>query len=163
MSSLDTRVNMLAKAKTRLKYRLDKYENQDSKQLNGNPAGYYVQRNADNLIFFALARYIQSKTGDHPYLPVVRNKELDSDPWDPPTATVEYATQEGQLVIAGLDEDADLSGSDNCSDYGFEDAVGGGESLNLTALTDLTEYPADYQEDLAVFLESIEGMEDGEE
>lgn len=104
-----------------------------------------------------------SSAHSYPYLPVVRNKELTSDPWDPPRAIVEYATQGGELVIAGLDEEADLSGSDACSDYGFEDADEVGESLDLTALTDLSEYPTEYQEDLAAFLESIEGIEDGEE
>ncbi|KAJ0272332.1 hypothetical protein COL940_010528 [Colletotrichum noveboracense] len=36
--------------------------------------GYYVQRNDDNLGRFALAKYIESKIGDYPFLPQIYQK-----------------------------------------------------------------------------------------
>ncbi|KAJ2984320.1 hypothetical protein NUW58_g6102 [Xylaria curta] len=42
--------------------------------------GYFVQRNDDNFVYFALAKYIQSKTGLYPFLPVVvKHSDQSSD------------------------------------------------------------------------------------
>ena len=40
--------------------------------------GYYTQRNADNFAFFALARFVQSRITDYPYLPMLANTTLTS-------------------------------------------------------------------------------------
>jgi len=42
--------------------------------------GFYVQRNADNLAWFALAKYVQDKIGAYPHIPVV-TYQCDGPPW----------------------------------------------------------------------------------
>ncbi|KAE8150838.1 hypothetical protein BDV25DRAFT_139433 [Aspergillus avenaceus] len=43
--------------------------------------GYYVQRNADNLAYYALAKYVMSKNGDtYPHLPYIWEEELAEPP-----------------------------------------------------------------------------------
>ncbi|KAF9630144.1 hypothetical protein BFW01_g325 [Lasiodiplodia theobromae] len=87
--------------------------------------------------------------------------ELLRDP-TVPSGRVAYDTQDGDLVISS---DGEISPFDQCSTYADLAADGTEitrESLNLTALIDLSAYPTAYQEELAEFLEMYDALEDDE-
>ncbi|KAL0253193.1 hypothetical protein SLS55_010165 [Diplodia seriata] len=127
-------------------------------------SGWYVQRNADNLAYFALAQWVRSKNGYYPYLPVIRNQVLTRNP-AVPGGRVAYDTEGGDLVIGVADDDEEVDNFSLCSDYddlAYDGTEIAHESLNLTALIDLSAYPTAYQEELAEFLEMYDALGDDE-
>ena len=46
----------------------------------GRPAVWYVQRNADNLVYFVLAAYVQQELGHYPFLPYLQGLEVEGQP-----------------------------------------------------------------------------------
>ncbi|KAI0443025.1 hypothetical protein F4803DRAFT_550595 [Xylaria telfairii] len=99
--------------------------------------GYFVQRNDDNLVYFSLANYIQSKTGDYPFLPVVTEALQDApfepmpkpiDPFvvyrnngDEPVTLVDFSAKTEELTshISGPD-DCPKASIDENDPYSFE-------------------------------------------
>ncbi|KKY13309.1 putative glycoside hydrolase family 71 [Diplodia seriata] len=137
-------------------------------RLDGDPIVHeeraYGPMRSDNLAYFALAQWVRAKNGYYPYLPVIRNQELTRNP-AVPGGRVAYDTEGGDLVIGVADDDEEVDNLSLCSDYddlAYDGTEIAHESLNLTALIDLSAYPTAYQEELAEFLEMYDALGDDE-
>jgi hypothetical protein len=51
--------------------------------------GYFVQRNDDNLVYFALSNYVATKIGTYPYAPVIYDKIRDAPMLPPARSSVD--------------------------------------------------------------------------
>lgn len=112
-----------------------------------NSAGYYVQRNADNLAMYALASYVQEQLGNiYPAWPIVTDK-----PFDPPYQghnVIQYTINDGKVVFTNLGNDT--AKADDCA-----------LSANVTSIADINKlipswtYPSAYRKAKALWEEDL--------
>ncbi|KAI9765507.1 MAG: hypothetical protein M1840_007333 [Geoglossum simile] len=104
--------------------------------FTGPKTGYFVQRSDDNLLYFALAKYVQSKIGFYPFIPQISDK-IEGPPKVPnDRPTILKYTNTGDKVASFVD--ADITGK-GC-------AVGANAvaDVEIVGLSDDSFYPADY-------------------
>ncbi|KAL8775163.1 MAG: hypothetical protein Q9194_003851, partial [Teloschistes cf. exilis] len=140
--------------------------------------GYYVQKNADNLAYYALAKYVMTKNDNvYPHLPLVTN-ELDGPPYPRlPGTLVEFVAEDNKLYINTTDDIQTFSkdygldlGSDypGCSDDVNEDAAAvAGSTITIDGIAPNDAYPDDYNKQvenwIADLTKAIEGENPPEE
>ncbi|KEF57471.1 uncharacterized protein A1O9_05388 [Exophiala aquamarina CBS 119918] len=118
-------------------------------EIGDLPTGYYVQRNADNLVFYALAKYTQEKLGAYPHMPVIREFKLTLPPFKKPNPVIEYKSIDNKAVL--LDE-LDIEPVPGCNDR-LDDASP--TSLTLGTPYDDSEYPSDYRIQMAQWVGAL--------
>ncbi|KIW10169.1 hypothetical protein PV08_11130 [Exophiala spinifera] len=111
--------------------------------------GYYVQRNAENLVYYALAKYVQKKLGAYPHIPVIREYAITLPPYKKPKPVIEYISIDNKTVL--LDE-PDLEPVPGCSDRLDEDSP---DTLTLGTPYDDSEYPSDYRIQMAQWVGAL--------
>ncbi|CAI4218928.1 unnamed protein product [Parascedosporium putredinis] len=127
----------------------------------GNPtvgtAGYYVQRNADNLAYYALAKYVMTKNDNiYPHLPIV-TYELASPPYPtiPTSSLAIFITEDSTFYLnttEGLSAWELYPGEDypGCSDNA-NDPQGINSLLAINGFTPASAYPDSYnREQIAI-------------
>ncbi|CAK1364023.1 hypothetical protein CB0940_04010 [Cercospora beticola] len=130
--------------------------------------GYYVQRNADNFAFFALAKYVMSRNGNiYPHMPVI-HYELSGPPWKakkPGNNRVVVFGNDGQGLYLNANA-TDLSTLDselpNLGDYptcGDRADQLSGTAIAINDLVPITAYPPDYVTQQKTWLQELGGPE----
>jgi len=128
---------------------------------NGGSVGYYVQRNADNLAYYALAKYLMSKNGNiYPHLPIV-SLQPDGPPYPRlPDSLVTFVTEDSDFYLNATD-DVTIWGGDylGCSD----DATGSEVSSPLTidGFAPDSVYPDSYNSLLSTWIETLGSTDEG--
>jgi hypothetical protein len=120
---------------------LTRYQGSSSK-----PTGYYVQRNADNLMHFALAKYVTKKLGNlYPYLPIVESPE--GKPVRPKIVNslgldyiAEFYSENGRVYLNSTDSDLDEA-SEGCINSGVNNDR---DIVVVDEFTPDSEYPEGY-------------------
>ena len=118
--------------------------------------GYFVQRNVDNFVGFALSSYVQKQITTYPFLPMV-------DEWDVDIPAIPPDRQSPDLFIAFEDDQSSGVIFDNILTTGDEGLFGinancpsvldsGSEDLTISALIPTDQYPESYQFDRQVWL-----------
>ena len=128
--------------------------------------GYYVQRNSDNLAYYALAKYVTSKIGNiYPHLPIVKN-ELDGPPYPPlPSTLAEFITDGSNFYMNTTDDiqtfDTDWAngvGDDypGCSDHVNDDAATeAGSAISIDGFAPASAYPDDYNSQVSSWIAAL--------
>ncbi|EON66292.1 hypothetical protein W97_05685 [Coniosporium apollinis CBS 100218] len=132
--------------------------------ISSPQTGYFVQRNVDNLVSFALANYVQNQIRSYPFLPIVYDiikggpmlppKRESTDPFvifaadgDKPVSFVNFTT-------------ADNGGARQLEDGGDCPTVlenDSGEDLEIGAPIPSDLYPKSYWDERNKWLEAIKG------
>lgn len=124
--------------------------------------GYYVQRNSDNLAYYALAKYVMTKNGNvYPHLPLV-TREIDGPPY--PGTLSEFVTEGSNFFLNTTDLTtfesdwaSTLEGDDpTCSD----DENEAGSALTIDGFAPDSAYPDDYNSQVATWIKAL-GVTDG--
>jgi hypothetical protein len=131
---------------------------------SSKPTGYYVQRNADNLTLFALAKYVTKKLGNlYPYLPVVESPE--GKPVKPTTVNslgldyvAEFYSENGSVYLNSTDSDLDEA-SESCINSSVNND---GEIVVVDGFTPDSEYPEGYITQKKAWIETLEALDSGE-
>ena len=117
--------------------------------------GYWVQRNSDNLAYYALAKYVTGKIGNiYPHLPIVTN-QLAGPPYPARPATLaEFVTDGSDFYLNTTDSvstfetDWALDVGDDypgCSDDENPDAASeAGSAISINGFAPASAYPNDY-------------------
>lgn len=128
--------------------------------------GYYVQRNSDNLAYYALAKYVTGKIGNiYPHLPIV-TYELDGPPWPAPPSTIaEFITDGSNLYLNttddvstfetdwALDVGDDYPGcSDDENDRAASDA---GSAISINSFAPASAYPESYNSQVSSWISAL--------
>jgi hypothetical protein len=126
--------------------------------------GYFVQRNADNLVSFALANYVQKQIKSYPFLPLIYEK-IKEEPMLPPKRE-----STDPFVIFAADGDNPVSfvnfttaangGARQLRDDGDCPTVlknDNGEDLEIGAPIPSDQYPKSYWDERNKWLEAIKG------
>lgn len=125
--------------------------------------GSYVQRNADNLAYYALAKYVMSKNDNvYPHLPVVTIK-IDGPPY-PGTLAIFVSegsdfymnTTTDDLVVWDSSPGGDYPG---CSDNENESELG--SPLTIDGFAPASEYPDAYNSQLSTWIEALRSTDGG--
>lgn len=131
----------------------------------GSP-GYFVQRNSDNLAYYALAKYVTSKIGNiYPHLPIVTN-ELDGPPYPSFSNTLaEFITDGSNFFLNATDNiqtfenDWAKGTSDDypgCSDDADGDAATeAGSAINIDGFAPASAYPDDYNRQVSSWVAAL--------
>ncbi|KAK5010505.1 hypothetical protein LTR28_009489 [Elasticomyces elasticus] len=125
--------------------------------------GYFVQRNDDNLVSFALANYVQNQIGSYPFLPVVYDKISDNPMvagLQPPIANhfIIYAAHGNDPVSFDNFTTTDNGGTSVLSDGGDCSTIvqnGSGEDLEIGAPIPSDLYPQSYWDERQSWLKTI--------
>ncbi|KAJ0414504.1 Spherulation-specific family 4-domain-containing protein [Aspergillus carlsbadensis] len=127
--------------------------------------GYHVQRNADNLAYYALAKYVMTKNGNiYPHLPVVTYK-LSGPPY--PGTLAMFAEEDGNFYMNTTVDDLSAwettPGNDypGCSDN--ENPSAGSSTLTIDGFIPDSAYPDEYNSQKKKWIEDIRGTDDGED
>ncbi|KAB8198899.1 hypothetical protein BDV34DRAFT_218516 [Aspergillus parasiticus] len=132
---------------------------------NRNSVGYWVQRNAHNLAYYALAKHVMSKNGNiYPHLPIVTN-ELARAPFPKPDPGLlaTFVTDGSDFYLNTTD---DLTAWDSSAGEHYPDCSDNlNESENNSSLTidgfaPDSEYPDDYISQVSTWIEAL-GSSDG--
>lgn len=126
--------------------------------------GYYVQRNADNLAYYALAKYVISKNNNiYPHLPIV-TRENDGPPHPPLPGTLAVFVTEGSNFYLNTTEDLTIWDSSSGEDYaGCSDDENGSEvssPLTIDGFAPASVYPDSYNSQVSTWIEAL-GSTDG--
>ncbi|BCR95355.1 putative spherulin 4 family protein [Aspergillus luchuensis] len=130
----------------------------------GGSTGYHVQRNADNLAYYALAKYVMTKNGNiYPHLPVVTYK-LSGPPY--PGTLAMFEEEDGNFYMNTTVDNLsawETTPGDNypgCSDN--ENPSAGSSILTIDRFTPDFAYPNDYISQKKKWIEDIRGSDAGE-
>lgn len=131
--------------------------------------GYYVQRNADNLVYYALAMYVMTKNGNsYPYLPMIIH-EVDGLPSIPPPSgsLIRFVTRDSQLYLNASTDDLtayDSSPGDDypgCRDDENENEAGHSQVLAIDAFAPNSVYPDEYNRQVLSWTKNLYLFESG--
>jgi hypothetical protein len=125
--------------------------------------GHYVQRNADNLAYYALAKYVTGKNNNiYPHLPIV-NREIEGPPY--PGLLADFTTADTNFYLNTTDDlstfktdwsvevGADYPGcSDNENPNENADA---GPLININGFSPNSAYPDDYNKQVATWVAAL--------
>ncbi|KAL2803070.1 hypothetical protein BJX63DRAFT_437280 [Aspergillus granulosus] len=124
--------------------------------------GYYVQRNADNLAYYALAKYVMSKNGNiYPHIPVVAY-EIDGPPY--PGSLAKFVKDGSGFYLNTSDDDLSAwdafpgEGYPGCSDDLNDREVT--PALTIDGFVPASAYPDDYNDQVSTWIEAL-GLTDG--
>ena len=133
----------------------------------GQNVGQYVQKNADNLAYFALAKYIMSKNGNvYPHLPIVTNA-IDGPPWRAVALDMiaSFVTEDGQLYLNITDTDLNALAVDYPAEAGGtgDDYPGCSDDENTDVASPLvidnmaaqSAYPSDYNSQVSSWISQL--------
>ena len=125
--------------------------------------GYFVQRNDDNFVGFALANYVQSQVGYYPFLPVIYDKIADAPRLPPDRQSTDpfivYTADGDNPVDFDNFTTADDGGARNLEDSGSCPTVlstGSGEDLQIGAPNPTDAYPSSYWDQRTKWLQSLD-------
>lgn len=127
-----------------------------------NP-GYYVQRNAENLAFFALAKYIMSRNGNiYPHLPVI-HYQLDGPPWKEVHTTNQVVTfgnnSQGLYLSSNTSalnvELPHMGDYPTCVDRVDQNKQA---AITINGLVPLMAYPSDYVRQQTTWLQELASL-----
>ena len=133
----------------------------------GSPqTGYFVQRNVDNLVGFALANYVQQKIKSYPFLPIIYEK-IEGSPMIPRTYSssdpIVVFSSEGEAPVSFENFTAtDDGGARLLRDSGACASVstdGKNEDLQIGAPIADDKYPQAYLDERKTWLQSIKDSE----
>jgi hypothetical protein len=125
--------------------------------------GYYVQQNADNLAYYALAKYVMSKNYNvYLHLPLVTYK-IDGPPY-PGTLAIFVSedsdfymnTTTNNLAVWDSSPGRDYPG---CSDDENESEVG--SPLSIDGFAPASAYPDDYNSQVSTWIEALRSTDGG--
>ena len=128
--------------------------------------GYWVQRNSDNLAYYALAKYVTGKIGNiYPHLPIVTN-ELSGPPYQaPPSTLAEFVTDGSNFYLNTTDDVSTFEtewaldvGDDypGCSDDENSDAASeAGSPINIDGFAPASAYPDDYNSQVSSWISAL--------
>jgi hypothetical protein len=134
---------------------------------NADPGstGYYVQRNSDNLAYYALAKYVTKQNDNiYPHLPIVKY-EIDGPPY-PGLFPVISSGPNGTNVF--LNTTTNLTDTINTLDTNFDDYPGCSDdaddaddvaiiTVNITNFAPDDAYPANYIQNLTSWVTALKG------
>lgn len=128
--------------------------------------GYYVQRNSDNLAYYALAKYVMTKNGNvYPHLPIV-TREIDGPPYPDPGLVAEFVIEGSNFFlnetdIATFDSDwaSSLNDYPTCSDNG--NSASSATALTIDGFVPDSAYPADYISQTETWIQDLGGSTGG--
>jgi hypothetical protein len=128
--------------------------------------GYYVQRNSDNLVYYALAKYVMSKNGNlYPHLPIIIS-EIDRPPYRPcqPGSLAIFVT-EGSNFYLNITDDFRGWGSSPSGDCpGCSDDENGSEAsfpLAINGFAPASAYPDHYNSQVSTWIEALGSINRG--
>ena len=128
--------------------------------------GYWVQRNSDNLAYYALAKYVTSKIGNiYPHLPLVTN-ELNGPPYPAPPATLADFVSDGTNFylnttdsVSTFETDWSLDVGDDypgCSDDANPDADSeAGSAISIDGFAPASAYPDAYNSQVSSWIAAL--------
>jgi hypothetical protein len=133
---------------------------------NADPGstGYYVQRNSDNLAYYALAKYVTKKNDNiYPHLPIVKY-EIDGPPY-PPILNLFPAFSSGPngtnvfLNTTDTIETLDTNFDDypHCSDDADDAANLAITTVNITNFAPDDAYPSSYIQNVSSWVTALKG------
>ncbi|KAN0067299.1 hypothetical protein V8E54_014562 [Elaphomyces granulatus] len=130
--------------------------------------GYFVQRNDDNFVSFALANYVQNKLGYYPWLPVIYDKIADAPMLPPDRQSTDpfiiYSSNGDNPVDFVNFTTADNGGARNLEDSGNCPTVlstGSDEDLEVGAPNPTDAYPSSYWDQRTKWLQSLDTASSG--
>ncbi|KAL3475107.1 hypothetical protein BJX99DRAFT_259722 [Aspergillus californicus] len=131
-------------------------------QPGENSVGYYVQRNADNLAYYALAKYVMSKNGNvYPHLPII-SYEIDGPPY--PGLLAEFVKDGSDFYLNTTDDDLSTWDAVPGFNYpGCSDDLNGREltpALTIDRFVSASAYPDDYNDQVSTWVKAL-GLSDG--
>ena len=133
-----------------------------------NNVGRYVQTNADNFIYFALAKYIMSKNGNvYPHLPIVTNA-IDGPPYPSrPSALdmlAQFIEEDGKFYLNITDTDLNALAVDYPAESGADDDYPGcsddenteaAAPLAISGMAAASAYPSAYNSQVSSWIAQI--------
>lgn len=128
--------------------------------------GYWVQRNSDNLAYYALAKYVTSKIGNiYPHLPIVMNEILGPPYIPPPSTLAEFITDGSNFFLNTTDDVqtfnkdwANVIGDDypGCSDDANDNAATeAGSTISIDGFAPASAYPDDYNSQVSSWMAAL--------
>ncbi|KAB8067105.1 Spherulation-specific family 4-domain-containing protein [Aspergillus leporis] len=133
---------------------------------NRGSVGYWVQRNSENLAYYALAKYMMSKNGNvYPHLPVVTNELFRAPfPTPEPGLLAMFVTDSSDFYLNTTD---DLTAWDSsvgehypgCSDNPNESE--NSSPLTIDGFAPDSEYPDDYISQVSTWIEALGSSDEG--
>lgn len=132
-------------------------------QGNNYKVGHYVQRNADNLAYYALAKYVTGKNNNvYPHLPVV-NWELNGPPYKGLLA--DFATDDSGFYLNTTDDVSAFQtewaldiGNDypGCSDdENPDESANAGPLISIDGFAPSSAYPDDYNSQVSSWVAAL--------
>lgn len=120
--------------------------------------GYYVQRNADNLAYYALAKYVMSQNDNvYPHLPVVTYK-IDGPPY-PDTLAI-FVSEGSDFYMNTTTDDLAVWDSSPGGDYpGCSDNENESEldsPLAIDGFAPASAYPDDYNSQVSAWISFVD-------
>jgi hypothetical protein len=119
--------------------------------------GYWVQRNADNLKYYALAKYVMTKNGNiYPHLPIVitRPRRVNRPALSATTAglIVEFVQGDGSFYWNTSSDSQTLAGAafPTCAD-----GDGAGSVLDINGFAPDSAYPSDYTKQVEAWIKDL--------
>ncbi|KAJ6073323.1 hypothetical protein N7467_011408 [Penicillium canescens] len=116
--------------------------------------GYWVQRNADNLAYYALAKYVMTKNGGlYPHLPIV-TYELAGPPH--PGSLASFVTEDSDFYLNTTSSDditiwtGDYPGCDDDLDVSATSST-----LTIDGFVPASAYPDSYNEQVSTWIEEL--------
>lgn len=126
--------------------------------------GYWIQRNADNFAFYALAKYLMGKNGNiYPHLPMVVRTQLTNAPTvlPPPGTLAEFVTDGSDFYLNTTDDstafDAEWAIDDypGCTDDEDSDAISeAGSPIDIDGFAPASAYP-DYNSQVSSWISAL--------
>ena len=138
----------------------------------GRPVGSYVMRNADNLAWYAMAKYVQDQIVTYPHLPTIF-KKINGPPFkqrlietftsnenpvfDLPLAANETSSGNAMPILSIDDR---LPDDNSCSDDLTSDRSNNADidNLNISGLANDDVYPPEYMANLTSWLKTDSGV-----
>jgi hypothetical protein len=137
---------------------------------NADPGstGYYVQRNSDNLAYYALAKYVTKKNDNiYPHLPIVKY-EIDGPPYLAPSNLFPAISSGPNGTNVFLNTTRNLTDTINTFDTNFDDYPGCSDdaddaddvaiiTVNITNFAPDDAYPVHYIQNLTSWVTALKG------
>ncbi|KAL8684800.1 MAG: hypothetical protein Q9224_006126, partial [Gallowayella concinna] len=138
----------------------------DEKSGKTNDVGYYIQRNADNYVWYAFAKYLMTKNGNvYPHLPIVTytTERPPRDAYAQPSVA-EFTGSEGSVALYANDSVNVMASDEGLEGCVVASAAGGitgpisidpTVDINIDRMVDDSAYPADYRNSVAGWMADL--------
>lgn len=131
----------------------------------GIDTGEFVQRNADNLAMFALAKYVQNRLGIYPHLPLVSYEPVKAPDLEPSPYIAPFVMEDGDLYLndTGLNQTILDDWGLIAATPGCPDATGNANDTNsnyypplsINAFSPASAYPDDYNSQVSSWISAL--------